>query len=165
MRTISKTTLRLADEVWIITALLHREFPLRSDFSIEEILDRARRENLSDSLRPGFYVHVVQHCVANRRPNPARYRMLYETTEGRRRLFRLGDSYHFGREGSKILPAVGAIPDGYQGLVSWYHDWVSAAVANSAATDPLLHLANSGSQVWADEPTDDYVRRLREGWE
>jgi len=38
-------------------------------------------------------------------------------------------------------------------------------VANSAATDPLLHLANSGSQVWADEPTDDYVRRLREGWE
>lgn len=31
--------------------------------------------------------------------------------------------------------------------------------------DPLLSLRESGKQLWANEPADDYVRRLREGWE
>ena len=30
--------------------------------------------------------------------------------------------------------------------------------------DPLLSLANSGKKIWRDEHADDYVRRLREGW-
>jgi hypothetical protein len=47
------------------------------DFPIEEIVDRARQEGLHKPLRPGVYVHVVQRCVANRPPNPSRYRMLY----------------------------------------------------------------------------------------
>src|SRR5215470_9351001 len=93
--------LKVADEVWIATALLHRERAGQNDFMIEEILDRAARESGKDPLRPGVYVHIVQHCVANRPPNPGRYRMLVETAPGRRRLFRNGDSYHSGREGGK----------------------------------------------------------------
>jgi hypothetical protein len=31
--------------------------------------------------------------------------------------------------------------------------------------DPLLALRGSGKRLWADEHADDYVRRLREGWE
>jgi hypothetical protein len=31
--------------------------------------------------------------------------------------------------------------------------------------DPLLSLRESGKQLWANEPADDYVSRLREGWE
>jgi len=89
MVVVSKTSIKLADEVWIITALLHREQPDRSDFSIEEIVERAKKEAIAGPIRPGLYVHVVQHCVANRRPNPARYRMLFEINPGRRRLFRL----------------------------------------------------------------------------
>ena len=91
------TRLKVADEVWIATALLHREHPSASDFSIEEIVDRARREGLHEPLRPGVYVHVVSHCVANRAPNPGRYRMILETSEGRRRLYRKGDAYHSDR--------------------------------------------------------------------
>jgi hypothetical protein len=32
-------------------------------------------------------------------------------------------------------------------------------------THPLLSLRESGKRLWANEPADDYVRRLREGWE
>jgi hypothetical protein len=31
--------------------------------------------------------------------------------------------------------------------------------------DPLLGLRGSGRQIWADEHADEYVARLREGWE
>jgi hypothetical protein len=32
-------------------------------------------------------------------------------------------------------------------------------------TDALLALWGSGKQIWADEHADDYIRRLREGWD
>ena len=70
MTTSTKSKLKVADEVWISTALLHCEHPDRTDFSLDEIVERATREGLYGSLRPGVYVHAVQHCVANRRPNP-----------------------------------------------------------------------------------------------
>ncbi len=162
---VSRTAgVKVADEVWIATALLHREHPERSDFSIEEIVERAKRERLSGPLRPGVYVHVVQHCVANRAPNPGRYRMLFETAPGRRRLYRPGDAYHRGREGSKSAPNREDLPAGYSGLLDWYRDWCAASSTSAVDSDPLLCLAGSGRQLWADEPADDYVRRLREGW-
>ncbi|PYX91444.1 MAG: hypothetical protein DMG71_20185 [Acidobacteria bacterium] len=161
----SKAHIKVADEVWIVTALLQRERPEQSDFSIEEIMERAKRERLCDSLRPGVYVHVVQHCVANRAPNPGRYRMLYETAPGRRRLFRNGDSYHPQREGGKVAPERDELPLGYNGLLTWYRDWCSVAMRNASEQDPLLALCGSGKHLWADEHADDYVRRLREGWE
>ena len=90
MTVASGIGIKVADEVWIATALLHREHPDAADFAIEEIMQRATEEAGKHPLRPGVYVHVVQHCVANRPPKPGRYRMLYETAPGRRRLFRSG---------------------------------------------------------------------------
>jgi hypothetical protein len=81
----------VADEVWIATALLHREHPDREDFTVAEIVARAREEGVTPQLRPGVYVHATQHCVANRPPNPGRYRMLLETGSNRKRLYRPGD--------------------------------------------------------------------------
>ncbi len=161
----SKTTIKVADEVWIATALLHREHPEQADFAVEEIVERAKREASNVPFRPGVYVHVVQHCVANRPPNPGRYRMLLETAPGRRRLFRKGDSYHPDREGAKIVPRREEMPHGYEGLLNWYNEWSAHAVAVTAKTDPLLFLRGSGRELWANEHADDYVRRLREGWE
>ena len=112
--TTTKAKVKVADEVWIATALLHREQPNQADFAVEEIVDRAQKEGIERPLRPGVYVHVVQHCVANRPPNPGRYRMLFETAEGRRRLFRKGDTYHPAREGAKITPAPEDLPSGLQ---------------------------------------------------
>jgi len=163
--TFTGARLRVADEVWIATALLLREHPERADFSVEEILERVKKEKLSLPLRPGVYVHVLQHCVANRPPNPARYRILFETEPGRRRLFRHGDNYHPAREGAKIAPERKDMALGYDGLLSWYRDWSLAASDNPRHEDPLLALFGSGKDLWDDEPADDYVRRLREGWE
>jgi hypothetical protein len=39
------TELKVADETWIATALLHREHPERDDFAEQEIVARARNEN------------------------------------------------------------------------------------------------------------------------
>lgn len=165
MHVATKIQTKVADEVWIATALLHREHAEQLDFAIEEIMERARKEDFGSSLRPGFYVHVVQHCVANRPPNPGRYRMLFETASGRRRLFRKGDPYHPDREGSKIVPRREDMPLGYSGLPAWYRDWCEVAGTRAIAEDPLMALYGSGKDLWADEHADDYVRRLREGWE
>jgi hypothetical protein len=161
----SRAKLKIADEVWIATALLHRDHPERADFTIQEIVERAHQEGLSKPLRPGVYVHVVQHCVANRPPNPGSYRMLFETPSGNRRLFRKGDPYHPDREGGKTTPHVEGLPRGYDALLNWYDEWSSGGRQNAKQEDPLLSLRGSGKQVWADEHADDYVRRLRQGWE
>jgi len=162
MPTSTFTHLKVADEVWIAAALLQRENPAQQDFSIDEIVDRAAKEALFGTLRPGLYVHVVQHCVANRPPNPGRYRMLLETGPGRRRLFRKGDPYHPQREGGKTTPAPDQMPNGYADLLHWYDTWASAAVKNVLETDPLLRLVGSGRALWKDEHADEYVNRLRE---
>jgi len=159
------TKVKVADEVWIVVALLHRERPKQLDFTIEQIMDRAAKEAGKQLLRPGVYVHVVQHCVANRPPNPGRYRMLFETAPGRRRLFRSGDNYDPAREGSKTVPARENIPSEYAYLVDWYQDWSQDSVDDRIKNDPLLALRGSGKELWADEHADEYVRRLREGWE
>jgi hypothetical protein len=161
----TKSHLKVADEVWVATALLHRDHPGRADFSIEEIVQMAKNQNLHGSLRPGVYVHVVQHCVANRAPNPGRYRMLFETNTGRRRLFRRGDPYHPEREGCKITPEANDLPNGYSDLLCWYEEWSRTSAKSESTRDAILALAGSGKELWADEHADDYVRRLREGWE
>ncbi len=161
----TKATVKVADEVWIATALLHRKQPNQPDFAVKEIVDRAQREGIEHPLRPGVYVHVVQHCVANRPPNPGRYRMLFQTAEGRRRLFRKGDIYHPAREGAKITPAPADLPPAYSHLLAWYREWSVASAQSSQDRDPLLALLGSGKGLWSDEHADEYVRRLREGWE
>jgi hypothetical protein len=90
--------------------------------------------------------------------------MLFESAPGRRRLFRKGDSYHSQREGAKITPKREDIPS-YEALLNWYNDWNARTTNATAKTDPLLALRGSGKHLWADEHADDYVRRLREGWE
>jgi hypothetical protein len=162
---LSQSRVKVADEVWIAAASLHRERPAEPDFTVQEIVERVRQASVGGPMRPGVYVHVVQHCVANRPPNPARYRMLFETSAGRRRLFRKGDTYHPAREGGKITPNPEEIPDEYTDLLAWYRDWNAAVVQSAPMTDPLLSLQGSGKRLWSDESADRYVRRLREGWE
>jgi hypothetical protein len=36
---------------------------------------------------------------------------------------------------------------------------------NPIDDDPLLQLYGDGKDLWADEHADEYVRRLREGWD
>jgi len=118
--------IKVADEIWLATSLLHRENPSREDFSISEIVERAIKEKLAGGYRPGLQIHASTHCVATKPPNPARHKMLSETSRGRRRLFRLGDKFHRDRKQGKTHPLAEDLPAKYRYLVDWYeHDYVN----------------------------------------
>ena len=107
-----------AVEVFLATALLHKEQPGRPDFTIQEIVSRAAKENISGEMRSGVNVHASQHCVANRAPNPAKHRMLFATGKHTRRLLLPGDEAHPERTG-KIFPDAGELPERYLPLLEW----------------------------------------------
>jgi len=187
MTTISvPVEISCAAEVFIAAALLHREQPGRPEFTMKEIVDRAEKENLAGELRPGISVHASQHCVANRPPNPAKHRMLFATGKHTRRLLLPGDEVHPERTG-KIFPDAGEIPEEYLPLLKWakerYESGRSGAAAPGSPHDPsssggvvhaetpeqwlasLFELEGLGSEHWKDEDPDEFVRKLREGWE
>jgi hypothetical protein len=156
---VPATDVKVADEVWIAAALLQREYPERDEFSLKEIEQRLRRENLAGSVRAGVYPHISVHCVANTPPNPGRYRMLIATGPSRRRLFRDGDPADPRRDGAKTHPRRADIPAGYHELVDWYElEWANPATKE----DPLLSLAGRGLDLWGDVAVDDFIRSLRE---
>jgi hypothetical protein len=162
----------VADQVWIATALLHREHPERADFASSEIRDRLRAEAIAeDAPAPaGVDTTIAQDCVANKRPQPDKLRMLYETGTGRRRLFRPGDDYHPEREGpperrgTRITPRREDIPERYHYLLDWYENEYVPQADGNGERDPILALVGLGKEIWNGEHPDEYVRRLREGW-
>jgi hypothetical protein len=183
MQNISALAIRIADGVWIATALLHREHPERPDFTESEIQARFLTEGLPRGKNPGSLpTNINSHCVANRpisrrKADPAKvnggaYRILYETRSGFRRLYRPGDDFHPDRarprKPSKTIPPKAQIPEQYWELLDWYDNWVkpgSAIVAiDNIENDPLLRLRGSGRHIWADEHADEYVERLRREW-
>ena|ERR1035437_4987042 len=169
-----------AIEVFLATALLHREHPERKDFLIQEIVNRAAKENINGEMRSGVNVHASQHCVANRPPNPAKHRMLFATGKHTRRLLLPGDEVHPDRTG-KIFPEAGELPEEYLPLLEWakarYESSTGAnftGVSLSQAQGPnsagrwlesLFELEGLGKEHWKDIDPDEYVRQLREGWE
>ena len=157
--------IRVADEVWIAAASLHLSRPEREDFTVREIMRQAETANVTgvSPLRPGVKIHVYLHCVANKPPNPGRYRMLLETPAGRRRLFRPGDPCHPRRTAGKQIPKRDEIPTRYGELIDWYFAEY-ASQACGGAQDPVLSLRGLGKEIWADEAADDYVHRQRTGW-
>ena len=155
----------VADEVWIATALLHLRNPDQRDFAVGEIVRQAEVEKMAGPgpLRPGVQIHAYLHCVANKPPNPGRYRMLTETSKGRRRLFRPGDPCHHLRTG-KNAPSKKDIPKKYRELLNWYHlDYTGGE--NTEETDPILSLRGMGKEIWDQEDADSYVSQLRAGWQ
>jgi hypothetical protein len=176
----SKLNIRIADAVWIATALLHREHPDRPDFTESEIAARLLAEGLPRGEHSNtLAAHISSHCVANcprsrKRADPSKlqggaYRILYETRSGFRRLSRPGDDVHPDRmqlrRPSKSIPMEDQIPEIYHPLLEWYRTWTQdsnpTAALGSIDDDPLLRLRGSGRHIWADEHADEYVERLR----
>lgn len=176
-----------ATEVFLATALLHREQPERSDFMIQEIVNRAAEVNMTGEFRSGVNVHASQHCVANRPPNPAKNRMLFATGKHTRRLLLPGDEVHQGRTG-RIFPDLDEVPEKYRALLDWarkrYENAVLATHPRQSAPalasgnerkkpvqtserwlESLFELEGLGKEHWKNTDPDEFVRQLREGWE
>lgn len=163
----SEVAVKVADAVWAALALLHREHPTSSDFSLQQIVDRVQAESrLGAHQRPTIYAHVTQHCVANVPPNSGKYRMLFETAKGRRRLFRAGDPHDLSRAG-KIVPEAHGLPTEFRTLLDWYRsDYAGPrSLKQRIKDDPILAMRGLGKEIWADVDADEYVRQLREEWE
>ena len=50
---INEVIFLLADRIWVAVALLHQEFPLREDFSKDEIRQKMRDAGFMNGLKPG----------------------------------------------------------------------------------------------------------------
>jgi hypothetical protein len=158
--------IKVADEVFIATALLQRESPNRDDFTIDEIVDRVALENLYGRLRPGVRVHVLQHSVANKKPNPGRWRTLYATGRDTRRLLRSTDEVHPERTW-KIWPALEEVPIKFHELIEWAQKQFGTGGKgdDNRWLGGVLALRGLGRGQWKDEDPDAHVDRLRAGWE
>ncbi|MCW5942579.1 MAG: hypothetical protein KIS66_10130 [Fimbriimonadaceae bacterium] len=154
--------LKVADEVFLVMADLHRRNPDREDFSVSEILNHASRLNLSGSLRPGVAVHVRQHCVANLPPNPGAYQMLFATAKARRRLLLPGDVVHPLRGGKK-WPNLHQVPSEHHDLVRWAIQRYEQPGPEPEAFQELLDLIGSGKGLWP-EGVDNFINGMRDGW-
>jgi len=156
--------LTVADAVWVGTALGHYLKSSEEPIQTDAIVTVVKMADLTKGLEKSIYLHVNQHCVANRQPNSNRSRMLFETGRGMRRLFRRGDPYDPAREGAPTHPDWEKIPPKYRFLHRWY-DEVWNRPESVAIHDPLLALAGSGNGMWDGLDADDYVASLRMGWE
>ena len=167
-----------AVEVFLATALLHREQPSRNDFTIQEIVSRAARENVAGETRSGVNVHASQHCVANKAPHPSKHRMLFATGKHTRRLLLPGDVIHEGRTG-KIFPDPEDVPERYQLVLEWakaryQHGAPPPKNRNQSEAEgkqaqrwleSLFELEGLGKEYWKGVDPDEFVKKLREGWQ
>jgi hypothetical protein len=175
MKSETNIHIKVADHVWIATALLHLENPQRTDFSKQEIRERAEKEDAGLAARPGISQHISTHCVASKPPNPAKHRMLTRTGTGRRRLFREGDKVHPGREGGSAVPEREDLPEKYHSLLDWYERDYNLQTGRTsvpvAGTKDSVRAGTSGAvlfRFWgimSQERAREFQRIIEEGCE
>ena len=143
----NSTKIKLADQIWVATALLHRQQPEQDGFTVEEIVEQVRQE--FHQVQPGVKTHLYQHMVATKAPNPGRHRMLSQE-DGKLRLFRPGDPYHPDREGGKICPKREDLPGKYHDLLRWYEEEYAPGFPPFTLDHPLFKLVGVGASGCRD---------------
>jgi hypothetical protein len=154
-----RAELTVANAVWVAMALLHRGSPEREGFTADEIVELVRKLRLTGGREDSVRQHIRQHCVANKRPQPNTWCMLFDPGNGLRRLFCAGDTVYPGRNAERTHPKWEELPAEFKDLREWYEQkWNRSS--GDPVVDPLLALIGT----WKEEPADEYVARLREGW-
>lgn len=166
-----KEHVKVADELYIAVALLHREHPDRDAFSISEILERAVAENLgaSRSDQRSLRLHAYEHAAGNVPPGKVggRYRMVFREPDNRIRLLRTSDEVHPDRH-QKWHPEKSEVPSRYHDLLDWAWSWQSSPKFRREATawlPGLQRLKGLGKEIWKGVDPDAYVKNLRQGWQ
>lgn len=156
--------LTVADAVWVGTALLHNDHG-GGPFTTEDIVQSVQDHHLTKGTYKSIWQHVNQHCVANRKPQPNRARMLFATGTGNRRLFRQGDRFDPERAEGRTHPEWSKLPPQYAYLSRWFETVWNKPDQPSQIEDPLLMLAGTGTGLWGGGSVDEYVNSLRTDWE
>ncbi len=91
--------------------------------------------------------------------------MLYATGKSTRRLFRETDDFDPKRRRGKVTPDKENIPAKYHPLLDWYNEQFVGKRNRSKESDPILSLRGLGKEIWVNEKPDEYVSRIRGGWE
>lgn len=167
----AKGHVKVADELFLIMALLHREHPHAESFTIAEILERAAQEGLGTARhdQKSLRQHAYEHAAANIAPGKqgGRYRMVFREEDNRIRLLRESDYVHPDRH-QKLRPNLSEVPERYHELIEWAERWQKKDAGKRPASKWLsgLHeLRGLGRERWHGVDPDSYVRNLREGWE
>jgi len=163
----NKAGVKVADELFLIVALLHREMPERRSFAISEIVSRAAQEGLGGDRKDqrSLKQHAYEHAAANVPPGQGKYKMVFRETDNTIRLLRSSDHVHSERNG-KQWPVLHEIPERYHELV----EWAKRRYENDKGEPPrwldgLFRLRGLGKEIWKGVDPDEYVRSLREGWD
>jgi hypothetical protein len=164
-----KAQLKVADELFLIVALLHREHPDQEAFEIGQILSRAKQEGLGAhrSDQRSLRLHAYEHAAANVPPGKGgKYRLVFRERDNRIRLLNTSDYIHPDRH-QKLFPAYEEVPEKYHELL----DWAKRRSEGQLEAGPnqwlegLKRLKGKGKEIWRGIDPDAYVRNLREGWE
>jgi len=149
------------ETVFLAAAGLHRGDRSRAGFRGKEILEAVRRL-APDQREATVNAHIYLHCVANVKPNPATYRVLYRNPDGTFRLYREGDHYHPARRDGKGVPEAAAVPEQYLESLRWYgSDYAPQRERNPIADDPILALRGAGKEVWQALGGTSFIDSLR----
>lgn len=166
--TYQKGELKVADELFLVLALLHRENPGDDAFEIGRILARATQEGLGAHRRDqrSLRLHAYEHAAANVPPGKGgKYRVAFRERDNRLRLLKATDYVHPDRH-QKAFPAYEEIPEKYHELLDWAKRRFDEPEATpSQWLEGLKRLQGKGKEIWQGIDPDVYVRKLREGWE
>jgi hypothetical protein len=163
----SKLDVKVADELFLCVALLHREQPDRASFSIPQVLARASAEGLGEGRlgQRSLKQHAYEHAAANKPPGQGKYRMVFREPDNTIRLLRPSDHIDPRRNG-KQWPRLEDIPQHYHELVAWAKQrYAQDRTEPGPWLGGLMQLRGLGKEIWEGVDADTYVRELREGWE
>jgi hypothetical protein len=163
----SKSHVKVADELFLTVALLHRELPERLSFTIPEVLARASQEGLGEARadQKSLKQHAYEHAAANITPGQGKYRMIFREAGNTIRLLKPSD-YVDPRRNGKQWPLLDDIPERYHELVLWAQKFYESDSGKRVRwLDGLFKLKGLGKEIWEGVDPDEYVRELREGWE
>ena len=129
----------IATEVWIGCALLQHNNS-EGSFTPKQITEKVESEiqqgRLDIPLRSGVKTHATSHNVANKKADPANLRLLTETINGERRLYRPEDPVHPTRINGPTITDKNDIPSHYHYLTDWYRK-VFLTISNIAKAMPV----------------------------
>ena len=138
-------SLKVADEVWISTALLHRKLPDRRDFSVGEIVAQADAERATGApLRPGVQVSRLSALRGQQGSQSGALPHVGRDVEGAPAACSApGTPATRVVSGARRRRAEDELPPEYRELLSWYRrDYVGDD--SRREVDPILALRGAG---------------------